>query len=318
MEQLTKGFAKSSKQSINPLAKWLADYYGLAQNYSTSAVLMAQGEGIKPFSSADNSKDKQYSWLRADPVMLSVTHNGILCRGNRVLNLSSQERVSLELLINDYLKEQSIELLLSNSNYGYIKLKQPVDCQFSSLSEVIGQDISHRLPKGNNASFWHKLLIDLQMLLHNCEVNLERESKGLPTVNGFWLWANEPAGMSQGKAISVSSKLYTDDTSLAGALGDRVNSQQLGGKFELGICDKDETIIYISEFEDAFHQNDMEGWLDLYQQWVEGWLMPACEAVSNKQLQRLVLIPGDGFKYSLHRHSPWCFWRNHLFKEESL
>ena len=133
MEQLTKGFAKSSKQSINPLAKWLADYYGLAQNYSTSAVLMAQGEGIKPFSSADNSKDKQYSWLRADPVMLSVTHNGILCRGNRVLNLSSQERVSLELLINDYLKEQSIELLLSNSNYGYLKLNQPVDLEVHHL-----------------------------------------------------------------------------------------------------------------------------------------------------------------------------------------
>jgi len=154
MQRLTGYLARSNKQTIAPLHQWLCSHYQLDEQYHNSAHLMVQGAELD----IADATVKKY-WLRADPVMLTATHNGILCRGNRLLNLTKPERESLQLLINDYLKEQSMQLILSNSHQGYLTFSEQRDCQFTPLAEVIGQDITHRLPTGDNDAFWHRLII---------------------------------------------------------------------------------------------------------------------------------------------------------------
>ncbi len=307
MQQLKKLLSKSQKQPINELQTWLCNKYNLPDDYDNSAYLMALAEGIA------STKDNEASlWLRADPVMLSATHNGIVCRGNRVLDLTSEERDSLKSLINDYFIESSIVLEFSNSRQGFIKYQKNTGCEFTPLCDVVGQDISHRLPTGENMVFWNGLLTELQMLLHNCDVNRQRMDKGKPTISGLWLWGQTQCP-NLPKPNSVAQTLYTDDSSLSGALDKPTNIQQLASNFEISSLSDADITIYVSEIQEAYSQNDLEGWQRLYQQWVENWLIPAIESIDNNNLSEIVLITNDGFSYRYNSLSSWCFWRNHKF-----
>jgi len=303
--EVTSKFSRAKKSNGIGPSNWLSEQYQLDHNYLNSASLMVAGEGLK----GELSKQGKF-WLRADPVMLSPTHNGILCRGNRVLELSPEERLSIEKLVNGYLNERSMKLTFSNSRQAYLNASDAIDCEFTALDKVMGQDITHRLPKGEKHKFWHAMLTDLQMLLHNCEVNRQREVKQLPTVSGLWLWA-------ESQLIPLSNEkpnceLYTDDAALAGAAGQLKNLDKLAKKFNQEAINND-SIIHVSEFAETYNQNDMQGWQALFQLWIGDWLLPALVAVDNKQLEELVLVTDDNHSYSYNHFSSWCFWRNHTF-----
>ena len=219
--------------------------------------------------------------------------------------------MSIELFINDYLSDQSISLVLSNVNQGYLKVKQRVDGKFVPLADVLGQDISQRLPEEKK---WHGLLTDFQMLLHNCEVNQRRTERGQPIISGFWFWgealANENAKFNQHNA----DYFYTDELSLAGLLGNKTNLAVLSSRFDINDFSKDfadeDICIHVSELEEAFIQNDMEGWTELYHHWINNWLLPAFSSVDANKLTSIRLITGDGNQYHYNTYSKWCFWRN--------
>jgi len=303
-KQLSSFISKSKKQPFQTIQQWLTELYNLPDNYQNSASLMAQAQGL----TTHNEKEQIY-WLRADPVMLTVGHNGLFCRGNRVLQLTDNERDSLQLLVNEYFYEQSIEMILPDSKHGYIKSAVKPLSTFTSMDDAIGNEISQLLPSGEDAAFWHGVLTDLQMLLHNCEVNQKRQSKGLPTISGFWLWAEAELIEKDFCIHNVEQELYTDDPALSGFLGCKVNLHELGVDFnDLHIGNKPITV-FVSELQQVCSQNDEQGWLQLYQHWVNNWLLLAVDAVNKKNCKAVRLITDDGFCYQYNSLSQWCFWR---------
>jgi hypothetical protein len=305
--ELCTSISRSKKQQSLSIHQWLDKHFNIDVEYLNSAKMMAVGHGLL----TTTEKNTNY-WLRADPVMLAPTHNGILCRGNRVLNLSKEERLSIESIINEYLKEQSMRLSFVNSSQGYLTISEPLDCEFTPLLDVIGQDITHRLPKGSKSKIWHTLLTDLQMLLHGCEVNKGRQENQQPEVNGFWIWAETNNPMQQNIDSVSEFQLYTDDAALAGALGFQTNLTALADNFDPKHNSKN-TVIHVSELSEAYQQNDMEGWQLLFQKWVINWLQPAIQAVDKKQLTEIVLYTDDDYCYRYNSLSKWCLWRNHSF-----
>jgi hypothetical protein len=299
--------SRSKKQPAATIHQWIDRHLNIEVEYLNSAKMMAVGEGLI----TSTEKDSNY-WLRADPIMLSATHNGILCRGNRVLNLTKEERLSIEVVINDYLKEQSMTLIMINSRQGYLTVKEPLESEFTALFDIVGQDITHRLPKGNKSKYWHTILTDLQMLLHGCEVNRKRQENQQPEVKGFWIWAETDNVIQEVNVKVTESQLFTDDAALAGALGTLTNLSSLPEHFDQEQYIKD-AIIHVSELAEAYHQNDMEGWQLLFQKWVINWLLPAIQAVDDKQLTEVILQTDDGYCYRYNSYSKWCIWRNHSF-----
>lgn len=307
IEKLIQLLVKSKKTASGDLHHWLAEQFNLPENYQNCAGLMAKTEGLN----LSDSGEKRY-WLRADPVMLMATHNGILCRGNRLLNLSASERASIESLVNDYLQQLSSKLILVNSSEGYFSINESPDCQFTPLLEVMGQDISRRLPVGNKATYWHQLITDLQMLLHRSDVNKQRISEGLPVISGIWFWAEaEPSAEETrlGNPVPLPSTLFTDHKAILGVNEQFNNLQQLTDQFERSEYGQN-SCIYVSEFEDALLQNDQEYWLELFQRWVVHGLLPAMESVKQRKLGSVQLLVGDGYHYQYGSLSNWCFWRN--------
>ncbi|MCP4274614.1 MAG: hypothetical protein GY781_22035 [Gammaproteobacteria bacterium] len=299
------GLSRAKKKSFSALQQWLIKQYNLPENYQNSAYFMTIGHGL-----TEPSKTTRNYWLRADPIMLMVGHNGLFCRGNRVLNVTRDERQSLQILVNEYFAGEELELLLFDSRQGYLKTHTKPASLFTPLAEVIGSEISNALPIGDDAVFWHGVLTDLQMLLHNCEVNIKRQERGEPAINGLWLWA-ESELVTVGKKNTDASKytLYTDDPALSGALGKKINLQEIGTHYDALQTNDKHIQIYTTELLDTSSQDDQQSWLEHYQYWFDNWILPAVKAVNKGECRQLELITDDGFCYQYNALSHWCFWR---------
>jgi len=321
VDEIAQRFSKSKKTSVVPIDAWLQQQFQLHKNlehFSNSARLMALGSGI-------NVQDFNAKiCLRADPVMLTATHNGILCRGNRVLNLTTQERESLELLINEYLDEQLMQFKWLDENSGCLLVAQQCLSRFTTLNDVIGQDISQRLAVGEDEKKWHSLMNDLQMVLHNCDVNMKRAELGEPQLTGFWIWGDttfdeQLLNQKDSNSIAKSSdtpQLYTDSLPLKAIIPDVIFLEQLNDEFSLECLkhsdhSKHNVCIYVSEFADVFYQNDVDCYKSLCDKWLGHWLKPALNKLSKGKLHSISLITADGYQYTLGAHSGYCFWRNH-------
>jgi hypothetical protein len=70
----------------------------------------------------------------------------------------------------------------------YLRLPQPERVTFTALGMVEGKYIGPALPAGVDGPRWRTLLNEIQMLLHDCPINQERENRGLPLVNSLWFW----------------------------------------------------------------------------------------------------------------------------------
>jgi hypothetical protein len=68
-------------------------------------------------------------------------------------------------------------------------------------------------PTGEGADAYRRLVSEVEMSLHEHEVNLRRQDKGLQPVNGFWIWGG---GVAPEQETVPHPPLFTDDPLLTG------------------------------------------------------------------------------------------------------
>jgi hypothetical protein len=71
---------------------------------------------------------------------------------------------------------------------GYIRGDSPVGTAPVSASVLHGLPPDEFVPTGESAVAYHQLLGELQMALHEHEVNSRRAAAGQPEINSLWLW----------------------------------------------------------------------------------------------------------------------------------
>lgn len=136
------------------------------------------------------TNDANTYWLRADPVHYISTQRGVTVFGYHFLDLSQSEAESLVKTLNEFLKLDKMELVAVSSTKWCLKLSHPTDIVTNALVDVIGKNIKPYFCSGEDQTKWIKLDVELQMLLANHPINLERMNKGLPVINGVWFWGN--------------------------------------------------------------------------------------------------------------------------------
>jgi hypothetical protein len=57
----------------------------------------------------------------------------------------------------------------------------------TALQATLGASVEHRMPRGEHASQWRRLLNEVQMRWHASRTNREREARGQPGANALWL-----------------------------------------------------------------------------------------------------------------------------------
>ncbi|SEO53685.1 hypothetical protein [Aquisalimonas asiatica] len=158
-------------------------------------------------------------WLRADPVQLVADRDQVRLLGPETLALRMDEAERLARDFNAFFGGDGVELHVRAATRWYLRCSDVPAIETTPLPHVSGGAVAAALPTGQDAAAWRARLNEIQMFLHGHPVNQERETQGLPPVNGIWPWGG-------GHLPDVSgrwARVFSDDPSVAG-LGRRAGA----------------------------------------------------------------------------------------------
>lgn len=194
--------------------QWLLEGFGVehAGECGTAALPSA------PYALAgDGGNPGDDFWVHADPVHLAAGMSQVAVAGGDALAVMREEAEALSEAINTHFGD-ALRVYPLRPGRWYARIATPPPGGAAPLAAVLGRNV--RLPEaGDPAVGWHALMNEMQMLLFEHPVNLAREQRGAPAINGVWLWGG-------GRAAAVSAApltaLYADmplALGLAGAAG---------------------------------------------------------------------------------------------------
>ena len=92
--------------------------------------------------------------------------------------------------------------------YGYLRGDEALATASVSAAVIDGQEPDEFMPSGESAAGYHRLSGEMQMCLHDHEINLRREAQGLMPVNSVWFWGG---GKAPQKKVQKLPLLFGDD-----------------------------------------------------------------------------------------------------------
>lgn len=246
--------------------------------------------------------------LRADPVHLQADMTSAVLRAHQELRLDPAEAQQIVDSINRHLHQDGLQLIMGQPHHWYLSLASAPQFQTSPLPSLLLQDINPHLPRGESAAHWRRLMNEIQMLLYDHPVNQQREAEGRLTVNSLWLWGG---GHLPGKATQRWQQIYTDDWLLdALARFHDVASDDLPESVESVLQDcHAEVLLGIDDCLQPLRQQDPFAWVAAVQQFQTLWLQPLLAGLQHNRYQRLTLLPANGKRYQLTRHTLRRWWR---------
>ena len=137
------------------------------------------------------ASDRYY--LRCDPVTLSVDRVSVRMTGHGFADLDVAEQTGISRTIESALAAGGINGLTKVASGWILALPEAVPFAFPPLSGTLGSDCSELLPDTPGALPWKRMLNEVQMALHECEVNQRRREKGMREVNSVWFWGGGSA-----------------------------------------------------------------------------------------------------------------------------
>ncbi len=243
-------------------------------------------------------------WLRLDPGHLEVGMGGLMLRPANELGLTESESQALVASINRHWREQGMEILAPTPTRWYLRLSEPPDVSSTPLDQVIGEYLTAHLPQGRDANRLMALVNEAQMVMHDHPVNLDREARGLPPVNGLWLWGGGvmPA---LGPSLDRVASDNADVRAMATAAGfspipspARLADLKAPGHVRNGL-------ITLSPGLDDFSLDDYLAKLE------RDWFKPLLRDLRCGRIRRahlhLLVRPGQAF--SIDTAGAWRFWR---------
>lgn len=124
----------------------------------------------------------------------------------------------------------------SLDGFGYLFSDRPVDAAADlSAAALDGFEPSAYMPEGPAAKAYQRLQSEIQMVLHQSEVQERRQGRGLRPINGLWIWG---AGDTPAVEAAELPPLYGDDPLLKGFWYSRgASAGDLGRSLEDAVTD---------------------------------------------------------------------------------
>ncbi len=300
------------------LQKLLARADQRPQSRDSHEYLLAQFgcpiDTVTPFAALSHLADRgeaRTNVLRADPVHLSAGREGVMLFDNTMLQLQSDEAESLAETVRPLLTEFAAKLEVAVPERWYLLCEQPVAITTHPLMQVIGRDVSDRLPTGDDRTRWRQLFNEIQMTLHEAPANQARERHGQLPVNSLWFWgegdlpaagttaydacfSNDPLaqGLARWRDIPVRSLPADLDELLA----------QPAATAQLSL------LVFDNRAERFHAYQDAAGWLQFLERFEHDWAQPLYRALQRGWLSSVQILPGDQHYHCRRRHVA-RFWR---------
>lgn len=233
-------------------------------------------------------------WLRADPAYVRPDINGVrLLACGESLVPTAEDSAALLPGLRPLFGDAGFLLDAPTHVRWYLRL--PVEAKppaFVAPADALGCDLFEHMPEGNTGRRWRALANEAQILLHNHPWNAKRVAQGKPPINSLWFWGG---GILPDFVRTPHASVYADEAQLRAlaCAADKDTLEVLPAVFKMPDTDS------LFDLRDA---QDLAAFED-------HWLQPACDALRQGKLQRLVLDCEDGNTYTLRGSQRWRFWR---------
>jgi hypothetical protein len=195
----------------------------------------------------------------------------------------------------------------------YLRLPQPEQVTFTALGRVEGKYFGPALPAGVDGSRWRALLNEIQMLLHDCPINQERENRGLPLANSLWFWGAGEAPLCSAPLWQQVVSGGRDNDPLPQALAAYCKiSSKLLPEAQTGRTWLEEISVpgnYLLILDSLLSVTDHSHYRQILLTLEKNWFSVLYAALRNRRLTSLTFYPLDGHYYYLTWPRTWYFWR---------
>ena len=259
--------------------------------------------------------DKDW-WMRADPVHLHASANGLILTDAAELKLTPRDANALVAELMEIFTADGWLFKAAHAERWYLRPLIPPTIQTHALSDVIGRDIHPFLPHGKDAKAWHTIMNEIQILLHTSGVNQAREARGELPINSLWFWGAgrlPQIGRNDWVQVCSDEPLGLGLARLAGIPGTKTTATATDW---LASAERDgEHLAVLDQARRAVIHGDIAAWGDCLQEINDHWIEPALQALKQGRLSRLSLQT-DGAAFSLTAHGLRRWWRRRRSLEQ--
>jgi len=243
--------------------------------------------------SLDGDDAAQALWLRADPCHVMVDAVAVRMLAIGTLELSAQESTEFARALRPLFGDAGFPLEPANPLRWYLRCAPETRLpHFADPEQVLGDDLLHHLPSGDNERQWRHLLNEAQVILHNHPLNELRVQRGLPAANSVWFWG---AGKLPSWVRTPFAQVISNDPVVAG----------------LARC-AGTTAAAAASTSDIVHNAAKNTLLDLAHArgtLADDWLAPLDAALKHGTFAALTLRLESGQVVICKRWHRWRFWR---------
>lgn len=281
---------------------WLCGTFGVARQHDFPfAPLLAHSENL--------ASDDGY-WLCATPVHLETRRNALVLADPAALEITAEASAAFVATLADHLREESVTLHAPQPDRWFLRCDATPAMTTSSLATVVGRDVRPFLPQGPDSARWHRILTEIQMLLHSHPVNDARETLGRLPVNSVWLWGG---GTLPAPAPAVFDAVWSDDAivrALAHHCGCRVES--MPDRMTPEIRKGTSHFFSLESLEGLMRQGDVQAWSSAVTALNRDWFSPLLDALKSRRMNTLTIVSSsdaDTRQFVIRRHDILKFWR---------
>lgn len=285
LPSLERLLSRGRWQPAEPLAleAWLCRAFGVARQ---------QDWPVAPLTlRLDGGTPGDAYWLRADPVHLQVQQDRVILADSGTFEIGQPEAGVLTDTLNRYFEAEGLVFFPMRPDRWYVRLDAPPRLQTHPVTDVAGRDVDAFLPVGEDAGNWRRRLTEIQMLLHEHPLNLEREAAGRLPVNSVWLWGG---GRDPAPPQSVYTAVYARDPlarALALAAGIPARPLPASAREWLARVREEQALVVLDTLRGAVQYGDARGLREGLAMLESEWFSPLEAALENSSLERLLLAP---------------------------
>ncbi len=263
---------------------------------------------------ADTGKQTDEWSLRCDPVCIQADMDKAILIGYNTLDLTETDTQQLLSIINGHAQQDGWQIEALSVDRWYVKGVSQKQISTTPPSMVFGKDIKHAMPKGQDARYWHSLMNECQMLLHDLPLNMQRQEKGQLPISSLWFWGG---GVLPEKASCPFDVVYSHDPLSAGL------AQHAGCAYEqtehvwqaLQQQQDKQILVVMEDFQMPSARQDLFHWLDQVKSFEQSVIKPLLDMLKTKQLSQVTLLSADGRSFQLTPKLLRHWWkRNPVFQ----
>jgi hypothetical protein len=290
----------------------LCGTFGIARQQDWPlAPLLARAENL---AANDNSDTNSGYWLCATPVHLETRRNALMLTDPAALEITAAESTAFAAMLAEHLREEHITLHAPRLDRWFLQCDTPPMMTTAGLDTVMGRDVRTFLPQGPDSPRWHRILTEIQMLLHTHPLNDAREARGAAPVNSVWLWAG---GTLPPPAAAPFDAVCSDDAivcALARHCGCAVEARP--HIITLETLKAGSHLLSFELLAPLMRQGDMQAWSTAVTALNRDWFNPLFDALQAHRLSALTLISSNdsGTRQFVMRNSDAMkFWRKNIY-----